>query len=480
MSLRKKPGSSKKSKAAEMTASLFQLGLFDAPLSAPPTVLESSPEVAEAFESTSHKIEVAEVVEAQFPVLEPAKESGPQVFSVSELATAIKDSLRDRFGTFAVQGEICDFKGIHRNGHLYCGLKDENSQIRLVMWRTALQKLPFEIRQGLEVIVTGKLDFYGGSGSLQINADRIEPLGIGALQLKFEQLKEKLKAEGLFDPARKKIVPAVNWRVGIVTGRSTAAFQDMLRIFRQRFPMAQIFLFHATVQGKCAAEEISAAVERANRYSSENDALDVLIIGRGGGSYEDLFCFNDEGLARAIARSKIPTVSAVGHEIDFTIADFVADRRAATPSHAAQELVPDALLWIQRLSEIAERLQQKVEDFIADLRIRTDHLMERLIQAAPHKRLEHQREILKGAAHRISTQIQRILQAERHRLGTLAATLEALSPLKSFNRGWALATGPTGKVLQSIHEVRVGDKIKIRLKNGSLGAKVESFDEPEK
>jgi exodeoxyribonuclease VII large subunit len=462
MALKKK--SKKKKPDGEAAASLFQLGLFDAPLP-----VESRPNESDSA------IEVIEEV----AVLVPVEKKEPAIFSVSELAGAIKDSLRDRFGTFSVRGEICDFKGIHRNGHLYCGLKDENSQIRMVMWRGALQKIPFEIRQGLEVVVSGKLDFYGGSGSLQINAERIEPLGMGALQLRFEQLKEKLKNEGLFDPSRKRTIPPVAWRLGLVTGRSTAALQDMLRIFKQRFPLAEVYLFHAAVQGKNAPAEIIQAIETANRFS-EKTPLDVLIVGRGGGSYEDLFCFNDEGLARALVRSKIPTVSAVGHEIDFTIADFVADRRAATPSHAAQETVPEALLWIQRLQEIEATLVRKVEDLVADLRVRIDHLMERLFQAAPHKRLEHQREILRGLGHRMRSQIERILQSERHRLGTLTATLEALSPLKSFDRGWAMATTSTGRLIQSIQEVKRGDTVKIRLKNGNLTSIVESIEATEK
>lgn len=463
-------GGKRKAKTVSEPSALFQLGLFDSG--------ESQAE-SQSAKINSTEIETTETTIVESSALEifeePVKAPKPEIYSVTDLAGAIKDSLKDSFGTFSVQGEICDFKGIHRNGHLYCGLKDENSQIRMVMWRGALQKLPFEIRQGLEVVVSGKLDFYGGSGSLQINAERIEPLGIGALQLRFEQLKEKLKSEGLFDPSRKKVIPAVAWRVGIVTGRSTAAFQDMLRIFKQRFPLAEVYLFHAAVQGKNAPQEIISAIEQANRFSEEK-LLDVLIIGRGGGSYEDLFCFNDEGLARCIARSKIPTVSAVGHEIDFTIADFVADRRAATPSHAAQETVPEALLWVQRLQEIESRLNEKVDDLVANLRVKVDHLMERLLQAAPHKRLQHQREILKGAAHRIHSQIERILQSEKHRVGRLAATLEALSPLKSFDRGWAMATNSSGRLVQSIREVSVGDHVKIRLKNGSLTSVVESLE----
>ncbi len=436
--------------------------------------LASSSKAEEAPPAVKVETRSLEVEIVQFPKDPPVEVTAePAIFSVSELATQIKDQLRGHFGTFSVRGEICDFKGVHRNGHLYCGLKDENAQIRLVMWRGALQKLAFEIKQGLEVIVSGKLDFYGASGSLQISAERIEPLGIGALQLRFEQLKEKLQKEGLFDTARKRALPSVAWRLGIVTGKSTAALQDMLRILRQRFPITEVFLFPATVQGRGAPQEIVAALSRANNYSASRSLpLDVVIVGRGGGSYEDLFCFNDEDLVRALVASKIPTVSAVGHEIDFTIADFVADRRAATPSHAIQEVVPDALQWLDRLRDTEDRLRERLEDKISDLRLKLDHLYDRLIQAAPQKRLEFQREVLRGLVQRLQSRIALVLQTRRAQLATLSATLDAISPLRSFDRGWSLVSSPQGKLLQSIAGVELGDELEISLKDGNLGAKV--------
>ena len=285
----------------------------------------------------------------------------PNIYSVSEISNELRESLKNNFALISVRGEIADFKGIHRSGHLYFALKDDKSQIRAVMWRPALQKVPFEIKGGQEVIVQGRVDYYPAGGSLQLVVERLEPVGLGALQLKLEQLKEKLKSEGLFDLSRKRHVRPLNWRIGIVTSKTTAALADMLRIYRSRFPLAEIFIFHAAVQGERAPAEIVSALECAQRFSkSQPKPLDVLVLTRGGGSYEDLFCFNDEKIVRALARSTIPTVSAIGHEIDTTLADLVADKRSATPSHAAQETVPEAALWIERLTEIQIQFEKEV------------------------------------------------------------------------------------------------------------------------
>lgn len=401
----------------------------------------------------------------------------PKIYSVAELSVRLRDTLQDKFPSFLIQGELADFKGIHRSGHLYCSLKDATAQIRMVMWRGALQKVPFDLKAGLEVIVTAKLDYYAGTGSLQIVAERLEPVGIGALQLKFEQLKAKLQLEGLFDVARKRPVPPLNWRVGIVTGKSTAALQDMLRLFRQRFPVAEVFLFHSAVQGDKAPAEICQAIDRANRYSLQAvKPLNVLIVGRGGGSYEDLFCFNDESVARAIAASKIPIVSAVGHEIDFTIADMVADKRAATPSHAAQETVPELSLWIDRLSELERRFIKQMQNKIADERYRIETLSNRLLAAAPQKRLAEQRRALLQYETRLSMLMKMALDRRKQQLARLATLFDALSPLKVLERGYSLAKveGTEGSVelLKSVHQVKKGDLLSLRLSDGELKATV--------
>jgi exodeoxyribonuclease VII large subunit len=403
---------------------------------------------------------------------EEEEEAGPRVYSVTELATALKDTLEDQFPEILVQGELADFKGVHRSGHLYCGLKDAKSQIRLVMWKGSLSRLPFELKGGLEVIVTGKLDFYGGSGSLQIVAERMEPVGIGALQLKFEQLKEKLKAEGLFEAARKRKVSPLNWRVGIVTTLTGAALQDMLKIFRSRFPLGEVFVFHASVQGEKAPAELIKAIASANRYSAVSPKpLDVLIVGRGGGSYEDLFCFNDEGLARAIVASKVPTVSAVGHEIDFTIADMVADRRAATPSHAAQETVPELRLWTERLADLERIFERRVRQAIAEQRQRVDTAYSRVVAAAPQRRLQQQKELLAREQRRLENLAKSLLDRRKADVARAAQVLDALSPLKVLDRGYAIAQDGAGKAVRSVRDVKAGDELGVKLKDGVVKAR---------
>lgn len=438
-----------------------------------PAKAKTMPTEAELDDEATIDAISAELLAAELPAEMPPL--GPVIYSVSDLSTELKESLAERFPEILVQGEIADFKGIHRSGHLYFALKDAKSQIRAVMWKYAVQKVPFEIKGGLEVIVTGKIDYYGGSGSLQINVEKMEPVGMGALQLKFEQLKEKLKNEGLFEIARKRKISPVNWRIGLVTGKSTAALQDMLKIFRTRFPLAEIFIFHAAVQGEKAPNEICEAIQKANRYSEQAaKPLDVLIVGRGGGSYEDLFCFNDEKLARTIAASKIPTVSAVGHEIDFTIADMVADKRSATPSHAAQETVPEAALWIDRLGEIERNLSRKVVDKIRELQQRVDTYFNRFSAAAPQKKLQSQKELLKQYQLRFE-QLMKISIERRHaRMRQLASVLDALSPLKVLDRGYSMVRDADDKVIRSVKEVSVGAPLKLKVADGEIDAQVVS------
>ncbi len=407
------------------------------------------------------------------PELDQLPPTGPIIFSVSEISLELKAALADRFGEILIQGEICDFKGIHRSGHLYFGLKDEKAQIKAVMWRGALTKVPFEIKGGLEVIITGRIDYYGGSGSLQIVVEKMEPVGIGALQLKFEQLKEKLSAEGLFDSSRKRKIAPLNWRIGVITGRSTAALQDLLKIFSTRFPLVEVFLFSASVQGEKAPKELCDAIVLANNFSSKaTKPLDVLIIGRGGGSYEDLFCFNDEALARAIAASKIPTVSAVGHEIDFTIADMVADKRAATPSNAAEMTVPESGLWMDRLAELLRSFERQMLDSIQDLQQKIDLLYNRITSCAPQNKLQSQKELLGQYQLRLDQLIKSSVERRSAQVARLASVLDALSPLKVLDRGYAMAAMADGRVIRSVQDTKSGDEVKLRLSDGLLSARI--------
>jgi exodeoxyribonuclease VII large subunit len=439
-------------------------------------IIEASPEpLAKKEEKTKKPLEAPIVIE-EIPPESPkisTEEQQNRIYTVSELSQELRDTLNDRFQTITLRAEIADFKGIHRSGHLYFGLKDDKAQIRAVMWRGAVNKVPFEIKGGLEVIITGKLDYYAGGGSLQIVVERMEPVGIGALQLKFEQLKAKLAAEGLFDQARKRPIAPINWRIALVTGRSTAALQDMLKIFRHRFPLAEIFIFNCSVQGEKAPGEISAAIERANRYSETQDKkLDLLILARGGGSYEDLFCFNEEIVARSIAQSKLPVISGIGHEIDFTIADLVADRRAATPTHAAQESVPDIAVWILRLEEIKERFIYRIEQQMRDMRQKIDLLFNRFVQASPQKKLLSQKEHLSRLKSSLEQSIRHRVEIHKQKIQRLASVLDALSPLKVFDRGYSVIENKDGQIVRSTKDLKSKDIVSLRLKDGQLPAQI--------
>jgi exodeoxyribonuclease VII large subunit len=396
----------------------------------------------------------------------------PKIWSVSELSKDLRDKLRSSYQQILVRGEICDFKGVHRSGHIYMGLKDESSQIRVVVWKGVAQKIPYDLKMGLEVVVMGSIDYYGAGGSLQIVAERIEPLGMGALQLKFEQLKEKLQKEGLFEIERKKEVPEHAARVGLVTGKSTAALQDMLRIFSNRYPLAEIYLFHASVQGESAPREIISAISVAERFSKENKKLDALIIGRGGGSYEDLFCFNDEALVRKIAACSLPTISAVGHEIDFTLADFVADRRAATPTHAAHESVPDIRVIRSEIASYGDQYHQRIVDLVRDLSQKIDSYWNQILSRAPHQRLKIQAQLLTQMAQRFERSMANKIERYKAELKRYSSYLDAVSPLKVLERGFSLVKDEKGQAIRSSKNVSVGDKLTIQLFDGALGASV--------
>jgi exodeoxyribonuclease VII large subunit len=438
-----------------------------------------------SFESPLGKAPVASSqlakIEADEPTAPPVKAKEPEIesssseliYTVTDLAHRFRDHLRDHFSSIVVQGEIADFKGIHRSGHLYFALKDDSSQIRAVMWKGALNKVPFKIEQGLEVIIRGKLDFYGGSGSTQIVVEHMEPVGIGALQLKFEQLKEKLRAEGLFDVSRKRELPTIAWRIGVVTGKSTAAFQDMQKVLRHRFPLAEVYLFHASVQGASAPDEIVSAIVRANAWSlAQTRPLDVLVVGRGGGSYEDLFCFNEESVARAIVGSALPVVTGIGHEIDTTIADFVADYRAATPSHAVSSVVPEVADWLNRLQYLADRMTRRMRDLLSDLIQKLDHMQVRLMNAAPHKQLAACQDLLSRVQNRLQISMLASLESRKNRVKSLAQVLDALSPLKVLERGYSLIRRPGGALIRSAETVKSGDEIEIEWAKDKVRARV--------
>ena len=458
-----------------------------------------------------------------------------KVYPVRELVAAVRTHLERVFTDVYVEGEISNYRPAE-SGHLYFTLKDGSSQLRIVMWRTQARLLRFRPENGLQVIARGRVTVYDERGDMQFQAEHLEPKGAGALQVAFEQLKTKLAAEGLFDPARRKPIPALPRRIGLVTSTRGAAVQDILNILRRRHESVNVLIYPAQVQGEAAAHEVSSGVRWFNRHGS----ADVIIVARGGGSLEDLFAFNDEGLARTIAASDIPVISAVGHETDFTICDFVADLRAPTPSAAAElvirskhELSEKVLAFHKRLTQavnykllrannalsslVQHAVFARMQDSIARRQQRTDDLSFRLAQAQSRILKNQSRRLASLEAHlqrhdlRVRTgEMRRQLDArtvqletamarmlvERHthlnRLSVSLASagpnlilrhrshwervdsqLEALSPKAILARGYALVFDKKGRLVKQASQLKAGDQVRTQLGSGEFTSQVE-------
>ena len=436
-----------------------------------------------------------------------------RIWTVRDLVSTVRTHIEREYGDVWVEGEISNFRA-HDSGHLYFTLKDQNAQIRAVMFRSSARLLRFRPDDGMQIVLRGRVTIYEDRGELQISAEYLEPKGAGALQVAFEQLKAKLEAEGLFDSSRKKAIPVLPSRIGIVSSPQAAALRDILNILRRRHRSANVLIFPAQVQGEAAALEVSAGV----RYFNKARNVDVIIVARGGGSAEDLAAFNHEGLARAVASSEIPIISAVGHETDFTIIDFVADRRAETPSAAAELVIRSR----QEVEEQAEGLQQRLVrairyrllmgrqvltelaqhgafarmmDAINQRQQKLDDLQYR-VDRAERQILERSRRRLESASaavrhydlRRILASIRKELEAQagtmvaamrtsllrsQSRLDQLASQLQALSPVAILERGYALVFDSRGNLLKNAAQVKVGDEISARLAKGSVTATVK-------
>lgn len=419
----------------------------------------------------------------------------PHVFSVTELTTQVRESLDAAFGVLWVEGEISNVRR-PPSGHLYFTLKDECSQLAAVMFRRSAQLLPFDLVDGAQVIVRARLGLYAARGDLQLYVDALEPKGLGALQLAFEQLKARLEAEGLFAAERKRPLPFLPRRVGVVTALGGAAIHDILVTLKRRFPAVQVRIRPVRVQGVGAGEEVAAAIHDLNGYGG----VDVIIVGRGGGSIEDLWTFNEEGVARAIAASGVPVVSAVGHEVDFTIADFVADTRAPTPTAAAQIVVPDraelgAVVAAQRAalrSALSRRvadegdklreLQRRMARAVAEGTHRAHGELRRLAlhleQVAPWRRLEVLRQRVGAARTRLALAARATLARQRGRVGQAAAQLDSLSPLAVLERGYALVwQEPDGVLVRDAGALAAGERVRMRFARGEAWARIDGGEE---
>jgi len=393
--------------------------------------------------------------------------------SVSELTRRIRGHLENTFGDVWVKGEISNFRK-PVSGHAYFVLKDASAQIRSVVFKGSLSKLKFNLQDGMEVLLHGKVAVYEPRGEYQIIGDTLEPVGIGALQLAFEQLKMKLAKEGLFDPKRKKPIPKLPKTIGIVTSPTGAAVKDILKVLHRRFPNRRVLIFPANVQGEKAAPEISAAIQLSERWNQLNPdkKIDVLIVGRGGGSIEDLWPFNEEIVARAIYQCSIPIISAVGHEIDVTISDFVADLRAPTPSVAAELVVPIKEELKNLVNTHTQRMLINIKKSLEHTRLHLGHLTSRLVD--PRERIRLIKERFSIALENLKKAMRMQLTLSRKSLESRVQMLQTLSPLQVLARGYSLTTNKSGSVLRSVSDIKPGLKVVTRLADGEFTSEVIS------
>ncbi len=395
----------------------------------------------------------------------------PQILTVSRLTRWIRELLEGELSTVWVQGEISNFVA-HRSGHWYFTLKDEGASLSAAMFRGQNRRVRFDPEHGMEVVCRGRISVYPPRGNYQLIVDRIEPQGVGALQLAFEQLHRRLEAEGLFRPERKRTLPRLPVRIGIVSSPTGAAIRDMIRVLGERFEPLEIRVAPARVQGEGAAEEIAAALDLLNRDAR----VQLILCGRGGGSLEDLWAFNEEAVARAIARSEIPVISAVGHEVDVTIADLVADARASTPSNAAEIAVPVRAELDGYLADLGGRLERAARRDLDARRQLSVQLSRRLIDPRRHLQIQAQRRDELTA--RLRRGAEQTVSARRASLAQAAGRLEALSPLGVLSRGYAIAT-TGGGALTDAGAVSAGQGIQVRLHRGTLECTVDNVSAEE-
>lgn len=403
------------------------------------------------------------------------------VKSVSELTREVKELIEGNLSGQWVGGEVSNCRPA-RSGHVYFTLKDDEAQISAVVWRTTAARLGFELRDGMEIVAVGRVEVYAARGSYQLIIQKAFPQGMGALELALRQLKEKLEAEGLFDPSRKRPIPAIPKRIALVTSPTSAAVKDMIQVITRRWPNADIVVVPVAVQGPNAASEIAAALSIVHLIPG----VDVVITGRGGGSLEDLWSFNEEVVARAIAACQVPVISAVGHEIDVTIADLVADRRALTPSEAGELVIPNRAELQQGLDDLRERLKNSLTQRAVHARFQLDSLATRRVFTNPLQRVQQLVEGLDDVSDRLNAVVRRRVENLKQDVGHLSATLNSLSPLGVLARGYSVtyncAAGENpddadhvqrGSLIRDAADVTPGDTIMTYLENGRIISRVE-------
>jgi exodeoxyribonuclease VII large subunit len=395
------------------------------------------------------------------------------VLSVSQLNRYIKMNFDadENLANIFISGEISNFTNHYRTGHLYFTLKDDSAAVRAVMFNSSAKRLKFMPEDGMKVIARGRVSVYEASGQYQLYVDDMQPDGVGALNLAYEQLKEKLQKEGLFSELHKKPLPPYPEKVGVITSPTGAAVRDIINVLGRRFPYAEIVFCPVLVQGEGAHLQLTDAV---NLFNSER-AADVIIIGRGGGSIEDLWEFNDEGLARAVYNSEIPVISAVGHETDFTICDFVADMRAPTPSAAAELAVPDANELQYALSALKNRMFLNVSSGIADRRSRLEYLTSKGALKSPDEMLSNRSQRLDTAFSKMLSSYENSIGGKKVEFISAATALSKLDPMSVLMRGFAFVSDKNGKNVYSSQALAKGDKINVRFHDGSAACEVKEI-----
>lgn len=396
----------------------------------------------------------------------------PKIYSVSELNNYVKSILdnNENLKYLFVEGEISNYKA-HYSGHLYMTIKDETSAIKAVMFAGNASKLRFRPENGMKVLAFGTVSLFPRDGSYQLYISDMQPDGIGALSIAYEQLKKKLQAEGLFNPEHKKPIPQFPKKVGVITSATGAAIQDIFNVLRRRYPVAEVVVRSAQVQGDGASQDIANAIKEFN----DINGADVLIVGRGGGSIEDLWAFNEEILARAVFDSRIPIISAVGHETDYTICDFVADLRAPTPSAAAELAVPDVLELKSELISNKQYIYNLVKNRINFEKNKLNAIERSGALKDPILKINDSRRNLLFLSERLLDVAQKTIDTNKIKFSRLAGKLDALSPLKVISRGYALVSSDKG-IVKSVENINTGDSLSIELSDGSLKATVTEID----
>jgi exodeoxyribonuclease VII large subunit len=399
------------------------------------------------------------------------------LLSVTELNEYMRMLLESDplLGSVFVRGEISNFTNHYKMGHFYFSIKDEGALVRAVMFRSNAQKLRFLPENGMKVILHGRVSVFPRDGQYQIYVDDIQPDGVGALYLAFEQLRQKLEAEGLFAASRKRPIPRFPQRIGVITAPTGAAVRDILHILGRRWPLAEVILYPALVQGAGAPETLIAGLECFH----EKHPVDVIILGRGGGSAEDLFAFNHEGLARAIAASRIPVISAVGHETDFSISDFVADLRAPTPSAAAELAVPDRAEIRDALLSTAHALDERINTLLTRCRADLDRLSGTPLLRSPQSYLDERRMSVAYLEQRAQAAFSEQTARARTTFAALCAKMEALSPLRVLSRGYTAVFDREGKPVTAGKQLAVGECVRIRFCDSTVDATVSGVRESE-